>query len=84
MLLDAALQLITVLAQGILDAMPVLIAALPEIINGIITFLLDSIPQIIETGIQLLTLTGSRIAGHHHGDRGSHPEKSLTALSKRC
>ena len=32
-----------------------LIAALPEIINGIITFLLDSIPQIIETGIQLLT-----------------------------
>ena len=32
-----------------------LIAALPEIINGIVTFLLNSIPQIIETGIQLLT-----------------------------
>ena len=41
--------------KGFWTQYPVLIAALPEIINGIITFLLDSIPQIIETGIQLLT-----------------------------
>ena len=37
LILDAALQLVTGLAQGILNALPVLIAALPEIINGIVT-----------------------------------------------
>ena len=31
------------------------IQALPQIIDGIVTFFLDSIPQIIDTGIQLLT-----------------------------
>ena len=36
MILDAALQLITGLAQGLLNAIPVLIQALPEIIMSII------------------------------------------------
>ena len=38
MLLEAALALIEGLAQGILDAIPVLIEALPEVIDSIVTF----------------------------------------------
>lgn len=55
LLLDAALQLITGLAEGLIAAIPVIIEALPQIITGIVTFLVGAIPQIIEAGIQLLT-----------------------------
>ncbi|MBQ5957545.1 MAG: hypothetical protein IJL46_08345 [Clostridia bacterium] len=51
MVLEAALQLVLGLTQGILDALPVLIAALPAIITGIVDFVIGAIPQIIEAGI---------------------------------
>lgn len=54
-LLDAALQIITGLAQGLLEALPTLIAALPTIISNIVDFFNRSIPMIIEAGITLLT-----------------------------
>lgn len=54
MLLSAALQLIKGLAEELLKALPVLIAALPEIIRSIIDFFVQNISMIIETGIKLL------------------------------
>jgi len=49
------LQLITGLAEGLLASIPIIIEAMPEIIDSIIDFIINSIPQIIQTGIQLLT-----------------------------
>lgn len=55
MLIDAALQLVTGLAEGIINAIPVLVAALPQLITSLIDGLLSAIPQIIQAGIDLLT-----------------------------
>ncbi|UTW70369.1 hypothetical protein KHA80_07615 [Anaerobacillus sp. HL2] len=51
-ILNAAFQLIQGLATGILNALPVLIEALPQIINSIITFITNNLPKIIEMGVQ--------------------------------
>lgn len=53
--IDAALQLVTGLAEGIINAIPVLVAALPQLITSLIDGLLSGIPQIIQAGIDLLT-----------------------------
>lgn len=55
MILDAALQLIMGLAEGLLTTIPILIEALPSIILAIVDFVIRAIPQIIDAGIQLLT-----------------------------
>ena len=52
-ILNAAFQIIQGLAKGILNALPTLIQALPQIINSIITFISNNLPRIIEMGIQL-------------------------------
>lgn len=54
-LMDAAGKLLQALAQGLLDAIPKVLAALPTIINNILNFFLSAIPQIIEVGVTLLT-----------------------------
>lgn len=54
MLLDAALQLILGLAQGLLNALPQLISELPAIITGIVDFLINASPQLTIAGFQLL------------------------------
>lgn len=54
-ILDAGLQIIVGLAQGLLEAIPTLIESLPLVIDNIVTFILDSIPLIIDAGVQLLT-----------------------------
>jgi phage-related protein len=55
LILDAALQLVKGLAEGILAAVPILIQALPGLILALVNFLLSSIPEIINVGIELLT-----------------------------
>lgn len=52
---EAALALINGLVQGVLNSIPVLIAALPTLVTSIINFLWGAIPQIAQTGIQLLS-----------------------------
>lgn len=53
-ILKAGLDIILGLAQGLLEALPSLIEALPVIIQNIVDFIISSIPLIIEAGIQLL------------------------------
>jgi phage-related protein len=52
---QSGLSLITALADGIMEAIPNLIAQVPTIITSLVNTLLDNIPMIIETGISLLT-----------------------------
>lgn len=73
LILDAALQLITGLAQGILNALPGADCGSAGNHQRHCDLLLDSIPQIIETGIQLLTSLVGGFAGHHYRHRGSDP-----------
>ena len=54
LIINAALQLLMGLANGLIEALPILIEALPEIIRTIVTVLLDSIPTILETAGQLI------------------------------
>lgn len=51
---EADIQPVATLAQGLWDALPVLIAALLDIIAAIVDFIIDSISQIIDAGIDLL------------------------------
>ena len=53
-ILDAAFKIIQGLAQGLLNALPKLIEALPRIIKSIIDFVTNNIPKIIELGITLI------------------------------
>ena len=53
-LIDAGVQLILGLIQGIMTALPQLAASVPEIIQTVITSLSQGLPQILETGGQLL------------------------------
>lgn len=54
-ILDAGMQTIAALINGLSDAMPELIGYLPEIVLGISGALLDSLPLLIDAGIALLT-----------------------------
>lgn len=53
-ILGAALAIIKGLAVGLLNALPLLVGALPRIIISIINFIMDNLPQIIEIGIEIL------------------------------
>lgn len=54
-IISAALTLITTLAGSLIDYLPELIARLPEIIVGIVTFLTgDALPEIVNAGQVLL------------------------------
>ena len=60
MLVDAALQLITGLAQGLIVALPVLIAQAPTLITSLVSAIVANIPLILSTGVQII---GELIAG---------------------
>jgi len=55
MIIDLSLSLITALTEGLLTAIPIIIEALPIIVNNIVTGLLTEIPVIIQAGVTLLT-----------------------------
>ena len=59
LLLEAAFTLISGLAQGLLNALPTLIEALPQIISSIVTFLIGNYPKLIEMGIMLIVQLGT-------------------------
>lgn len=55
-LLDAGVQIITALANGIVTALPSLLEALPTIITSIVTALQEMWPTIVAVGSELLTM----------------------------
>ncbi len=61
LLIEAALQLILGLAQGLIIALPVLIAALPEIMDAIINALIDALPIILDMAGQLVGMLATGI-----------------------
>lgn len=61
LLIDAGIQLIVALGEGLIEALPQIIEKLPEIIDGIINGLIDNIDAIIEAGVQLLVAIVSNL-----------------------
>ena len=53
-LIEAGLNMIMALVQGLVDAIPVLVENLPIIIQNIVTVLLDNLPMILEAGVKIL------------------------------
>ncbi len=53
-LIETAILLITTLAQGLIDAIPQLIAAVPLIIGNLLAAIIVELPNIIQMGIDLL------------------------------
>lgn len=53
-LIETAILLITTLAQGLIDAIPQLIAAVPLIIGNLLATIIVELPNIIQMGIDLL------------------------------
>ena len=53
-LVDAALEIILALADGIIDAVPRLLEVAPKIITNLITALTENFPKIIESGAKLV------------------------------
>lgn len=51
--LEAAFAIIKGLAEGLLNALPTLIEALPQIITTIINFITNNLPAIIGMGVEL-------------------------------
>lgn len=56
MIVDAALFLVTSLADGILNAIPVLIEAVPTIIENITTVIGENLPKILQSGQEILMM----------------------------
>lgn len=54
-IVNAALELIIALTNGIIEAIPILLEAAPEIIDNLVTALLDMLPLIIDAGFTLLS-----------------------------
>lgn len=53
-LVDAALEIILALADGIIDAVPRLLEVAPKIIENLVTALIENFPKIIESGEKLV------------------------------
>lgn len=53
-LIDAAIAIILGLADGIIEALPLLLERAPTIIVNLITAILENLPKLIELGIQLI------------------------------
>ena len=58
MLIDAAIQLIMGLADGLIEALPILIDAIPELIQALLTAILQNLPKLVNMGIELTVQLG--------------------------
>lgn len=56
LLIDAAISLVMGLAEGLIEAIPVLIERLPVIIENIVTGLIQNIPKLIAGAIKLVAM----------------------------
>lgn len=64
-LLDAAIEIILALAKGIMDALPKLIAKMPEIIVNIVTALIKAAPKLLEAAVELIATLIKGIVGEY-------------------
>lgn len=60
-LLEAGLQIIEALAEGILSALPQLLPTVIELVSEIGTFIMDNLPMIIEAGLQIILQLASAL-----------------------
>lgn len=54
MLIDASIAMMEGLADGILDALPIIIDAVPEIILSLIDAIIENLPKILESGAEII------------------------------
>ena len=54
-MIKVALDLTVGIADGLIKAIPRLVQAIPDVIDGLVTAIIDSIPLIIESGMTLMT-----------------------------
>lgn len=54
MLLDAAIEIILALAEGLINAVPKLIEKAPEIIYNLVVALIKAAPKLLEAGLELI------------------------------
>lgn len=67
LLLQAAVQILLALAQGLVGALPELIDTIPIIITNLVDAILASLPEIVEAGLQIIIALASGIitnSGH--------------------
>ena len=67
LLVQAALQILLALAQGLVGALPELIDTIPIIITNLVDAILASLPEIVEAGLQIIIALASGIitnSGH--------------------
>lgn len=62
-LIQGGLAIIMALADGLLQALPELVALIPEVIGNLVTALVDNAPLILNTTLQLLQALGMAILG---------------------
>lgn len=79
-LLDAALQIMVGLAEGLINAIPVLIEALPTIIENLITALIAAYPMLTQAGIDLFVSLVSNLPAIIAGIVQAIPEIILAIL----
>jgi len=53
-IIEAGLNILTAFVKGIIDSIPILIEALPELIEAMLNYLTTSLPVIIEAGIDIV------------------------------
>lgn len=53
-LVDAALEIIMSLVNGVMDAMPIIVQSAPIIIGNLVAGLIVALPQVIDAGIEIL------------------------------
>ena len=59
LLIDAGIELIIGLAEGLINAIPVIVEKIPIIIQKLIQAIINNLPKIIEMGIRLLVELGA-------------------------
>lgn len=67
LLVQAAVQILLALAQGLVGALPELIDTIPIIITNLVDAILSSLPEIVEAGLQIIIALASGIitnSGH--------------------
>lgn len=63
MLIDAGIQLILALANGLIEALPQVISMLPKIVKQIASVLIKNAPAILKAGIQLISALAKGLMG---------------------
>lgn len=53
-LIDAAIEIVLALANGLIDALPQLIEAIPVIISSLVIALMANLPELLSTGVNLI------------------------------